>query len=114
MRSGCALHSAPVVSFGELELDHEAHDIRVKGEAAHLTRLEFHIVDELVAALGALRTYDELLTAVWGPAYQGERTILQSQICHLRKKLQTVGINGNYLRTRSKFGYVISNPSAVN
>jgi DNA-binding response OmpR family regulator len=96
--------------FGEMELDFGQQQVRVNGNLARLSRLEFGILAHLVSNQGRLVYYDEILVGIWGPAYRGERHLLQVHIQRLRRKLQAAGATREYIRNRWGIGYVAEKP----
>jgi DNA-binding response OmpR family regulator len=105
--------SAPRVTFGELDLDYGRHDVQVRNLSAHLSRTEFAIVAHLISRPGHVVHYDDLLEAIWGPPYRGERHLLQVHVQRLRLKLGAAGADRNYIRNRWGIGYAIEQPEAA-
>ena len=58
------------------------------GEEVHLTPTEWRIVDVLVRRRGRLVRQAELLTAVWGPAYDTQTNYLRVHMASIRRKLE--------------------------
>jgi len=99
------------VAFGDIELDYGRHDIRIRNVPVRLSRTEFSIVAHLVADPGRVIHYDDLLEAVWGPPYRGERHLLQVHVQRLRLKLAGAGCDRDCIRNRWGIGYVIDIPA---
>ena len=77
-----------VVEAGGLRLDlTDSRAIR-DGEEVHLTPTEWRIVDVLVRRRGRLVRQAELLTAVWGPAYDTQTNYLRVHMASIRRKLE--------------------------
>jgi two-component system KDP operon response regulator KdpE len=77
-----------VVEAGGLRLDlTDSRAIR-DGEEVHLTPTEWRIVDVLVRRRGRLVRQAELLTAVWGPAYDTQTNYLRVHMAGIRRKLE--------------------------
>lgn len=98
------------VQFGDLELDYGRHDVGVRGLPARLSRTEFAIVAHLIVRPGHVIHYDDLLEAIWGPPYRGERHLLQVHVQRLRLKLGAAGVQQDYIRNRWGIGYAIEVP----
>jgi DNA-binding response OmpR family regulator len=79
--------------IGELELDVERHELRLKGEPIELTPREFEFLALLAEADGRLLSRDQILERVWGYDRSMEidtRTVDQ-HIARLRRKLKGEG-----------------------
>jgi DNA-binding response OmpR family regulator len=96
------------VSFklGELEVDFERHEVRVKGKPTRLAPKEFAILKLLIEANGKVLSRDHLLEQIWGHEKDMEidtRTVDQ-HIARLRRKL---GAEADRVSTVTNFGYQI-------
>jgi two-component system KDP operon response regulator KdpE len=100
------------LSWGEVTIDFKKRFVGIKGEEAHLTRIEWLLLSELAHNAGRLMTYGELLTRVWGPEYRDDVQILRTCISRLRAKLEKDPKNPKLIRTMAKIGYMMQPPSA--
>ncbi len=76
------------LQVGELRIDFPKRSVRVRGDDAQLTYVEFEILSVLARAPGRVFTRDMLLARIWGDsAYRDPRTI-DVHIRHLREKLE--------------------------
>ena len=95
---------APLV-VGELRIDFLKRTVRVRGEDAPLTFVEFEILAALARSPGRVFTRDMLLARVWGDsAYRDQRTI-DVHIRHLREKIEADAKDPEYLFTVRGVGY---------
>ncbi len=95
---------APLV-LGELRIDFPKRSVRVRGEDAPLTYVEFEILSALARAPGRVFTRDMLLARIWGDsAYRDPRTI-DVHIRHLREKIERDPKDPEYLLTVRGVGY---------
>jgi DNA-binding response OmpR family regulator len=95
---------APIAA-GELEVDFERREVRVRGEPVRLTYVEFEILAALASAPGRVLTRDLLLERIWGDsAYRDPRTI-DVHIRHLREKVEPDPHLPEYLLTVRGVGY---------
>ncbi|MDE2489669.1 MAG: response regulator transcription factor [Elusimicrobia bacterium] len=81
--------AAPILRAGELEVDVERYETRVKGKPVTLTSKEFEFLKCLIQAGGRALSRDQLLEKIWGYDRSMEidtRTIDQ-HIARLRDKL---------------------------
>ena len=90
------------IQIGELQIDLDAHRVKIGDTDLHLTRTEYAILAELARRQDAIITHDELIARVWGPEYQGSNHYLHNYLGRLRKKL---GVYGALLETVSGMGY---------
>lgn len=81
------------------------------GEAYHgqrplpLTRKEVALLYALARRMGATVTRDELLSAVWGAEYDGTSNVLDVHIRSLRRKIEPVPQQPQYILTVRGIGY---------
>jgi two-component system KDP operon response regulator KdpE len=99
-------------SLGDVTIDFKKHLVRVKGEEVYLTRIEWLLLNELAQNAGSLMLYSDLLTRVWGPEYRDDVQILRTWISRLRNKLERGPDQPAFIRTISKTGYIVDQPSA--
>ncbi|MHB1570689.1 MAG: response regulator transcription factor, partial [Solirubrobacteraceae bacterium] len=72
----------------DLRIDFAKRLVRIRGEEAQLTFVEFEVISALARAPGRVFTRDMLLARVWGDsAYRDPRTI-DVHIRHLREKVE--------------------------
>ena len=77
-----------VVEVGGLRLDITDSRATRDGEEVHLTPTEWGIVEVLARRRGRLVRQAELLTAVWGPAYDTQTNYLRVHMASIRRKLE--------------------------
>jgi DNA-binding response OmpR family regulator len=89
----------------ELRIEFSKRAVRVRGDDAQLTFVEFEILAALARAPGRVFTRDMLLARVWGDsAYRDPRTI-DVHIRHLREKIERDPKDPEYLFTVRGVGY---------
>jgi len=92
-------------TFGSIVVDCDARTVTRSGEPVELSRLEFDLLEYLVAAQGKAVSRYELLKDVWG--YQrpvGTRTV-DTHVHTLRTKLEDDAAHPRHLLTVRKVGY---------
>jgi DNA-binding response OmpR family regulator len=88
-----------------LRMDFAKRTVRVRGDDAQLTYVEFEILSALARAPGRVFTRDMLLARIWGDsAYRDPRTI-DVHIRHLREKVERDSKEPEYLFTVRGVGY---------
>jgi DNA-binding response OmpR family regulator len=95
----------PPLQVGALKIDFLKRTVRVEGQDAPLTFVEFELISILAKAPGRVFTRDMLLQRLWGDsAYRDPRTI-DVHIRHLREKLEREPKDPEYLSTVRGVGY---------
>lgn len=80
-----------VQRFGNLEIEPEAHRVKVNDHEITLTPLEFDLLLFLTNNSGRVFTREQLLEKVWGYDYFGEARTVDTHIKRLREKLSKGG-----------------------
>lgn len=80
------------------------HLVRAEGRDVSLTLKEFEMLALLVENQGIVFTRDQLLTKIWGYAFDGESRTVDVHIRSLRQKL---GSCGSLIETVRGIGYKI-------
>lgn len=93
---------APVVEFGSLRVDREAHRVWVGGAEVALTVLEFGLLTTLLDRKDRVQTRDRLLNDVWDIHADVTTRTVDTHVKRLREKL---GEAGDYVETVRGVGY---------
>jgi two-component system, OmpR family, alkaline phosphatase synthesis response regulator PhoP len=91
-----------VQRYGQLLLDAERHVVKDGKKDVQLTAKEFNLLAYLMRRPGRVVSRDQLLDAVWGLDYSGERRTVDVHIRHLRGKIPALV---KYIETVKSFGY---------
>ncbi|MGH2914657.1 MAG: response regulator [Solirubrobacteraceae bacterium] len=95
----------PPLELSGLRIDFAKRAVRIRGDEAQLTYVEFEILSALARAPGRVFTRDMLLARIWGDsAYRDPRTI-DVHIRHLREKVERDPKDPEYLFTVRGVGY---------
>jgi two-component system KDP operon response regulator KdpE len=94
-----------VLVIGQLTIDLAAHEARVSDQPVSLTPIEFSLLAQLARHAGRVLTHAHLLNAVWGPKAAEQSHYLRVHFTHLRRKLRTVGLEGEVIRNEPGIGY---------
>jgi two-component system, OmpR family, alkaline phosphatase synthesis response regulator PhoP len=94
---------------GELEIDHDFHEVTVGGRPANLTATEFNILAVLAENPGEVFTRSHLLDRLGDDGEIYERT-LDRHINNLRKKVEADPRNPEYIVTVYGVGYKMRKP----
>jgi two-component system phosphate regulon response regulator PhoB len=96
---------APVVEFGDLRIDRDAHRVWVGGKEIELTALEFKLLVTLHERQNRVQTRNALLNDVWGIEADITTRTVDTHVKRLREKL---GGAGQYIETVRGVGYRFS------
>ena len=104
-RSGLMAETNEVLRGGPVEMDVDAHEVRVRGETVALRPKEFELLETLMRRKDRLVTRDTLLSEVWGASFYGDRRTLDVHIKRLRHKIEDDYSSPTYLVTVRGLGY---------
>ena len=91
-----------VVTFGNVEIDKEAHAVLVEGHAVELTATEYKLLTTLAERRGRVQSRAQLLESVWESAPDIQTRTVDMHVQRLRAKL---GESGGLIETVRGFGY---------
>jgi len=77
------------LSVGEIMIDIDRHEVRVKNEVVALTAREFDLLAYLAENEGLVLSRRQLLDGVWGAGWYGDDRTVDVHVRQLRKKLGT-------------------------
>jgi DNA-binding response OmpR family regulator len=104
-----AEEDAPL-AFGELAIDPDRREVRLRGEEVPLTALEFDLLTALASRPGFVFGRNRLLERVWGRNYFGSDHVVDVHVANLRKKLEDDPSNPYYVQTVRGVGYRFRRP----
>ena len=98
--------SAEPMSAGRVKLDADDSTVRIgNGQPIALTKLEFRLMQALVAQAGRAVQSDRLLILVWGHRGAGDRQLLKQLVHRLRHKIEVNPGVPQLLQTAAVSGY---------
>ena len=90
----------------ELEIDYDARQVFLRGQAVRLTQTEYNIMALLSENCGKMMTYAAIIKAIWGGyAQEGSIKKLQVNMANIRKKLGDKPGQQNYIANELGVGY---------
>jgi two-component system, OmpR family, KDP operon response regulator KdpE len=95
----------PIVKFGEIAIDLQAHVVTRDGQEIHLTPTEFDLLRTLAANAGKVLTHRQLLERVWGEYAAHNAQQLRVYINYLRRKLEDDPARPQWIVTEPGVGY---------
>ncbi len=97
--------SAACLVEGDVELDVDRHELRVRGELVTLALKEFELLAYLLAHAGRVVTRDSLMQNVWGYNYVGDTKTIDVHVKRLRAKIEDDPSNPKRITTIRGLGY---------
>ncbi len=104
-RTGLLSDSNEILRGGPVELDIDAHVVRVSGAPVELTPKEFDLLESLMRRKNRLAERHTLISEVWGPSYFGDTKTLDVHVKRLREKVEEHPSRPRYLVTVRGLGY---------
>ncbi len=95
------------IVVGELELDVEKFEVKVRGETIDLTLREFEVLKFLATQPGQVVTRETLLEKVWGYEYYGDIRTVDVTVRRIREKIEKDTSTPQILVTKRGVGYYI-------
>jgi two-component system OmpR family response regulator len=99
---------APRLTFADIELDEESHEVIKAGELISLSPTEFKLLRYLMANAGRVLSKAQILDHVWNYDFNGEANVVESYISYLRRKIDTT--EPRLLQTIRGVGYTLRLP----
>lgn len=93
------------LSVGDVALDPDQHEVRIRGEATALPLKEFELLHILLANAGRVLPRETLIDRVWGNDYVGDTKTLDVHIKRLRAKIEDDPANPQKIVTIRGLGY---------
>ena len=93
---------------GDLQLDVDKFETRVKNKVIDLTLREFEVLKYLANQLGQVVTRETLLEKVWGYEYYGDIRTVDVTVRRIREKIEEDTSNPKILITKRGVGYYIA------
>ena len=96
------------IEVGELKLDLDKYEVKVRGEVIDLTLREFEVLKYLANQPGQVVTRETLLEKVWGYEYYGDIRTVDVTVRRIREKIEKDTSNPKILTTKRGVGYYIA------
>src|SRR3954447_10467391 len=107
-RTGAAEADSSVLTFEDVELDDDAHEVTRDGSTVDLTATEYRLLRYLMLNPRRVLTRAQLLEHVWDYDFGGDARVLETYVSYLRKKLDVHG--APLIQTVRGVGYVLRAP----
>src|SRR5690242_3047161 len=102
---------SPAVSrltFADIELDDETHEVWKNGEQVALSPTEFKLLRYFMENAGRVLSKTQILDNVWNYDFGGDANVVESYVSYLRRKIDTT--EPRLLHTLRGVGYVLRLP----
>ena len=96
------------IEVGELFLDLDKFEAKVRGKVIDLTLREFEVLKYLAKDPGQIVTREVLLEKVWGYEYYGDIRTVDVTVRRIREKIEKDTSSPKILMTKRSVGYYIS------
>ncbi len=97
------------LTFADLELDEDAHEVWRDGERISLSPTEFKLLRYLMVNAGRVLSKGQILDHVWSYDFRGDDSIVESYISYLRRKVDSS--EPRLIHTLRGVGYVLRLPN---
>ena len=101
-------YNSKKIVVGDLELDLEKVEVKVRGDVKPLTPKEFELIKYLAMQPGIPVTREELLEKVWNYEYYGDIRTVDVTVCRIREKLGDSTKNSKILINKRGIGYYLA------
>ena len=109
--------SSAMLTYDDLELDEDAHEVRRAGVLVDLSPTEFKLLRYLMLNAEKVVSKAQILDHVWEYDWMGDAAIVESYISYLRRKIDSapaLGLDKDsiapLIHTRRGVGYVLRRP----
>jgi two-component system OmpR family response regulator len=109
-RAGLAEPDSNRLTFEDLELDDDAHEVVRNGVPIDLTATEYRLLRYLMLNPRRVLTRAQLLEHVWDYDFGGDARVLETYVSYLRKKVDRIG--PPLIHTVRGVGYALRAPRA--
>ncbi|GAC1601858.1 MAG: response regulator transcription factor [Acidimicrobiales bacterium] len=107
-RTGGSTLTPQRMTFADLELDEDAHEVHRAGRRIELTPTEFGLLHFLMANPKRVLSKAQILDHVWDYDFEGDASVVETYIYYLRKKLEA---GPQLIHTVRGVGYTLRLPS---
>ncbi len=94
-------------THGNLKIDFARAEVWKDNKPVYLSATEYRLLIQFAHNVGQVLTAEELLIAIWGPAYKEDKEILWVSIARLRQKLEDNPHSPQHIVTRAGLGYLM-------
>jgi two-component system OmpR family response regulator len=96
------------LTFADIELDDDTHEVFKAGAAVPLSPTEFNLLRYFLQNAGRVLSKAQILDHVWHYDFGGDANVVESYVSYLRRKIDTT--EPRLLHTVRGVGYVVRTP----
>ncbi|MFL5767529.1 MAG: response regulator transcription factor, partial [Actinomycetota bacterium] len=108
LRRAGDLEETTHLSFEDLEMNDDAHEVRRAGTRVELTATEYKLLRYLLMNAGKVVSKAQILDHVWNYDFGGDGNVVETYISYLRRKLD--GLGQPLIHTVRGVGYSLRAP----
>lgn len=112
-RSGQSIaeeQTADVLRAGRVELDRDAHEVRVDGDVVAMPLREFQVLEYLMENANRVLSRTQIFDHIWGYGYIGDLKTLDVHVKRIRSKIEEDAKHPTLLLTVRGVGYKLVTP----
>jgi len=109
-RSSPPERAAPRLTFADLEMDEETHEVWRGGTTVRLTATEFNLLRLFMLNPRRVLSKEQIIDHVWHYDFGGNQNIVETYVRYVRRKLEALG--PPLIHTIRLVGYVLREPEA--
>ncbi len=109
-RAAVLAKESGTLTFADLEMDDNRHEVRRAGSPIELTVTEYKVLRYLLANAGRVLSKPQILDHVWHYDFGGQGNVVETYVSYLRKKLDRLG--PPLIHTVRGVGYSLRLPDA--
>lgn len=107
-RSTQATSAGGRISYADLVVDSDTHEVFRQGKSIELTAKEFELLEYFALNARRALTKEQILDAVWGMETSGDLNIVETYVSYLRKKIDV--FDPPLIQTIRGVGYALRAP----
>jgi len=107
-RTAASPAAASHLSFADIELDEDTHEVWKDGQLVQLSPTEFKLLRYFMQNAGRVLSKAQILDHVWNYDFGGDANVVESYVSYLRRKVDTT--EPRLLHTLRGVGYVLRVP----
>src|SRR6516165_6320763 len=107
---GDGVEPTPRLTFADLELDEESHEVWRSGQPVQLSPTEFKLLRYFMSNANRVLSKMQILDHVWDYDFRGDTGIVESYVSVLRRKVDSA--EPRLIHTLRGVGYVLRLPSS--
>jgi two-component system OmpR family response regulator len=108
MHGDAAAANSSRLSFADIELDDDSHEVWKAGQLVALSPTEFKLLRYFMSNVGRVLSKVQILDHVWNYDFGGDANVVESYVSYLRKKIDTT--EPRLISTLRGVGYVMRLP----